>query len=68
MKKWTPRTREALIWNAVLLACLSLACGSSDGGDSHAAKTAHGQPADPLETGANGGRLLRSGAFELEFG
>jgi cobalt-zinc-cadmium efflux system membrane fusion protein len=78
MTNWTTRTREALTWNALLwnalfwsalvLTSLSLACGSTDTGDPHGADTAEGQHAESMEAGANGGRLLRSGAFELELG
>ena len=68
MTKWTTRTREVLAWNALLLASLSLACGSTDTGDPNGADTAQGQHAESMEAGANGGRLLRSGAFELELG
>jgi cobalt-zinc-cadmium efflux system membrane fusion protein len=68
MTKWTILAREVLTWNALLLASLSVACGSTDTGDSHGVNTAHGQHAELMEVGANGGRLLRSGAFELDFG
>ncbi len=57
MTKWTMRTRQVLILAGLLLASVSLACGASDSAVEHAA-----------EAGPNAGRLLTSGAFELELG
>ena len=67
MTNWTTRTGEVMTWNALLLASLSLACGSTDTGDPRGANTAQGQHSGSMEAGAHGGRLLRSGSFELEF-
>jgi cobalt-zinc-cadmium efflux system membrane fusion protein len=68
MTKWTTHTRETLTWKVLLLASLSLACGSADSSDPHGGEAVQGQHAESMEAGTHGGRLLRSGAFELEYG
>jgi len=66
MTNWTTRTSESLIWNVILLAFLSVACGPADTGAQHGTETKKGRNAEAA--GSNGGRLLASGVFELEFG
>jgi cobalt-zinc-cadmium efflux system membrane fusion protein len=68
MTRWTPRTRQVRIWSGLLLASLSLACGSGDSGNEHAGEAGHDENEELAVPGRNGGRLLRSGAFELELG
>ena len=68
MTRWMMRTRHVLIWSGLLLASLSLACGSGDSGAEHAREAAHDENQEFTVPGPNGGRLLTSGAFELELG
>jgi cobalt-zinc-cadmium efflux system membrane fusion protein len=68
MTRWTTRTRHVLIWSGLLLASLSLACGSGESGSEHAREAAHDENEESAVPGPNGGRLLTSGAFELELG
>jgi cobalt-zinc-cadmium efflux system membrane fusion protein len=67
MTKWTTRTGEAVVRIALLFASLSVACGPGDTGAPGDAEIANGQHSESPGVGANGGRLLTSGAFELEF-
>ena len=56
------------IWGSLLLASLSLACGAVEPGSGDAAKNASAKHEESEVRGPNGGRLLTSGAFELELG
>ena len=66
MTRWTKRSRYVPISIGLLLASLSMACGSADTGAGHDAGTAHDEHGESPAAGPNGGRLLSSGAFELE--
>jgi cobalt-zinc-cadmium efflux system membrane fusion protein len=61
------RSRHVVVCTGLVLASLALACGSADIGAAHAAG-AHDEHEQSLIAGPNGGRLLTSGAFELELG
>ncbi|MBW2385330.1 MAG: efflux RND transporter periplasmic adaptor subunit, partial [Deltaproteobacteria bacterium] len=61
-------SREALIWAGVLLVSLAVACERTETGSRHAAESVHDEWGGPEQEGPNGGRLLTSGAFELELG
>ena len=50
-------------WTCLLLASMSMACGGAENGLERAAETSH---KEAEIRGPNGGRLMTSGAFELE--
>jgi len=68
MMKQRTRARILLIWAGLLLACLSVACERAELEPDHDAENAHDDHAEAEAVGPNGGRLLTSGAFELEIG
>ena len=68
MTRWTVRMRGFVSSTGLLLASLSLACGSTDTGPEHPSGTTHDQHEESPVAGPNGGRLLTSGGFELELG
>jgi cobalt-zinc-cadmium efflux system membrane fusion protein len=57
-----------LVGLGLLLACLAPACGGSENGGGHLDDHAGEAHDESEEQGPNGGRLLRSGSFELELG
>ena len=68
MTKRMLRRGGIVTWTGLLLACLSLACESSDRGTEYASEIAQGGHEESSVLGPNRGRLLASGAFELELG
>ncbi len=68
MTRWTLRTGWVLIWSSLLFASLSLGCGPGESGSEaeHAAGANDDAHEEAAVAGANGGRLLRSGAFALD--
>jgi cobalt-zinc-cadmium efflux system membrane fusion protein len=63
MRRWTMSARAALLWTGLFLISLSVGCGSAETYSEHAAADLH---EEREVRGPNGGRLLRSGVFELE--
>jgi cobalt-zinc-cadmium efflux system membrane fusion protein len=68
MTRWSASAREILAVPGLLLVSLAVACGGPDDGQGHANEHAGEQHEESEERGPNGGRLLRSGDFELELG
>ena len=71
MTRWTIRTRRVAIVAiapALLLATLVTACGWGEVESPHAVAGHRSEKEEPEAEGPNGGRLLKSGAFELEIG
>ena len=68
MTRWPMGARTVWISAGLLLASLSLGCGEVDPGPGEAARNGHQKHGESEAPGPNGGRVLTSGAFELEIG